>query len=409
MRIVVIGSIAAGVSAAAKLSAGAQNAQVVVYEKSAFYSCGACGLPYYLNQSLEELSAAITGKEDELAAQHIEAHLSHEVVSIDAAARKLQVRDLTANRVFTDSYDKLIIATGSRSLVPQVPGNNRVGVQTFKSVEDLLFLKEFTRTPYVRDICILGGSYAGLEMAKAFLKLGRNVRIIEKERKLLPAFDTEVSTLIQKELEANGVQFSLGETVTAFPGQTFIEAVQTNRGKYPCDLCIVCIGVTPNTGLLAGTGVALDGRGAVIINEKLETNVPGIYAVGDCAQCSCAGQRTSSIKTAGLEIARTGLTEEEARKAGRRVRSVIATGNDRPGICPHPNRVTIKLVYEEGTRKVLGAQVWGRKNASARANAIAVAVAAGMTVEQLGQVDLVYSGSGCSIWDPTQVVCNAAR
>ena len=406
MRIVVIGSIAAGVSAAAKLSAGAQSAQVVVYEKSAFYSCGACGLPYYLNQSLEELSAAITGKEDELAAQHIEAHLSHEVVSIHAAARKLQVRDLTANRVFTDSYDKLIIATGSRSLVPQVPGNNRVGVQTFKSVEDLLFLKEFTRTPYVRDICILGGSYAGLEMAKAFLKLGRNVRIIEKERKLLPAFDTEVSTLIQKELEANGVQFSLGETVTAFPGQTFIEAVQTNRGKYPCDLCIVCIGVTPNTGLLAGTGVVLDGRGAVIINEKLETNVPGIYAVGDCAQCSCAGQRTSSIKTAGLEIARTGLTEEEARKAGRRVRSVIATGNDRPGICPHPNRVTIKLVYEEGSRKVLGAQVWGRKNASARANAIAVAVAAGMTVDQ---VDLVYSGSGCSIWDPIQVVCNAAR
>ena len=305
--------------------------------------------------------------------------------------------------------DKLVLATGSSNRVPQVPGSDRVGVQTLKTVEDLIFLKEFVRTPYVRDIVILGGSWAGLEIAKSFLKLGRNVRIIEKEQQLLPQFDPEVSKLIQKELEAQGVQFNLGEQVRSFPGRTFVEQVQTNRGTYPCDLCVVAIGVTPNTGLLAGTGAQLAPNGAVLIGADLATSVPNIYAVGDCAACRDGSLRTSSLKVADLEIARTGLTETEARKAGLRVKSAMATGTDRPGICPNPHRITIKLVYEANTRQVLGAQAWGEKNVSARINAIAVAIRAGMTVEALGQVDFVYSSSSCSIWDPVQIVCGQAQ
>ena len=255
----------------------------------------------------------------------------------------------------------------------------------------------------------IGGSWAGLEIAKSFLKLGRNVRIIEKEQQLLPQFDPEVSKLIQKELEAQGVQFNLGEQVRSFPGRTFVEQVQTNRGTYPCDLCVVAIGVTPNTGLLAGTGAQLAPNGAVLIGADLATSVPNIYAVGDCAACRDGSLRTSSLKVADLEIARTGLTETEARKAGLRVKSAMATGTDRPGICPNPHRITIKLVYEANTRQVLGAQAWGEKNVSARINAIAVAIRAGMTVEALGQVDFVYSSSSCSIWDPVQIVCGQAQ
>ena len=215
--------------------------------------------------------------------------------------------------------------------------------------------------------------------------------------------------LIQKELEAQGVQFNLGEQVCSFPGRTFVEQVQTNRGTYPCDLCVVAIGVTPNTGLLAGTGAQLAPNGAVLIGADLATSVPNIYAVGDCAACRDGSLRTSSLKVADLEIARTGLTETEARKAGLRVKSAMATGTDRPGICPNPHRITIKLVYEANTRQVLGAQAWGEKNVSARINAIAVAIRAGMTVEALGQVDFVYSSSSCSIWDPVQIVCGQAQ
>ena len=253
MKIIVIGSIAAGVSAAARLAAGQQGVQITVYEKGGFYSCGTGGLPHYLSENLDALNKAIQGKEKELAAQGITAHLRHEVQRIDPATRQVTVCDLASGRDFTDHYDTLVLATGSSNRIPQVPGSDRVGVQTLKSVEDLIFLKEFVRTPYVRDIVILGGSWSGLEIAKAFLKLGRKVRIIEKEQQLLPQFDPEVSKLIQQELEAQGVQFNLGEQVRTFPGKTFIEQVQTNRGTYPCDLCIVAIGVQPNTGLLAGT------------------------------------------------------------------------------------------------------------------------------------------------------------
>ena len=216
MKIIIIGSIAAGVSAAARLAAAQRGAQITVYEKGGFYSCGTGGLPHYLCEDLDSLNKAIQAKETELNAQGITARLRHEVRGIDAAARKVTVCDLATGRVFEDHYDKLVLATGSSNRVPQVPGSDRVGVQTLKTVEDLIFLKEFVRTPYVRDIVILGGSWAGLEIAKSFLKLGRNVRIIEKEQQLLPQFDPEVSKLIQKELEAQGVQFNLGEQVRSF-------------------------------------------------------------------------------------------------------------------------------------------------------------------------------------------------
>lgn len=409
MKIIVIGSIEAGVSAAMMLAAGTSSAHITVYERGSFYTCGTCGLPHYLTEDLNTLKQAIDSKEEELQAQGIESHLRREVLAIDAASRSLTIQDLDSGRTFTDIYDKLVLATGNRSLVPQVPGSGRIGIQTFKNVEDLLFLKEYTRTPYVRDIVILGGSYAGLEIAKAFHKMGRHVRIIEKEGRILPDFDTEAAGMIQQRLEEEGLQFNLGETVSAFPGQTFVEAVRTNRGMYSCDLCISAIGVVPNTALAAQAGIALDSDGAVIVNEKLETSKANIYAVGNCTTCSDHTQRTSSIHTTGLEIARTGLTEEEARRGGIRVKSAMAVGNDRPGICPNPNKVTIKLVYDAATRRIVGAQAWGMRNAAARVNAIAVAVAAGMTVEQLAKVSFVYSSSASSIWDPIQIVCSTAR
>ncbi|MDD3367479.1 MAG: FAD-dependent oxidoreductase [Lachnospiraceae bacterium] len=409
MKVIVIGSIEAGVSAAHKLSAGEQGTKIVVYEKDGFYTCGNCGLPHYLTESMETLKEAITAKEMALQAEHLEAHLRHEVTQIDQAARQITVKDLTTGRTFIDHYDKLVLATGSRNIISMVPGADKMGVQVFKNVEDLLFLKEYTKTPYVRDICILGGSYAGLEIAKAFLKLGRQVRIIEKENKLLPDFDGEVSDMIQQELQEAGVLFSMGESVTKFTGKTFVEKVVTNKNTYDCDLCIVAMGVTPNSELAASVGAALAPNGAIMIDSTLETSVSDIYAVGDCALLQNGNLRTSSIKVADLEIARTGLTELEARKNGVHTKSVIAGGNDRPGICPNPNRIMIKLVYDASSRQVLGAQAWGRKNVSARINAIAVAIQAGMTVEQLGSVDFVYSSSVSAIWDPVQVVCNAAK
>ncbi len=409
MKIIVIGSIGAGVSAASRISSGERNAQITVYERSSFYSCGTGGLPHYLGEPVSQLNEAIRCKEEELRQAGIQAFLRHEVRKIDASARQVTVTDLATGREFTDKYDKLIIATGTQSRIPEIPGSHRMGVHTLKNVEDLIFLKELTRTPYVRDVVILGGNIHGLELAKVFLKMGRNVHVIEKESQLLPQFDLEVSKLIRQGLEEQGITFHVGEQVRALPGRTFVEEVRTTKGTYPCDLCMVADFDAPNTALVSGTGVRLDGKGRILIDGSLATNVPGIYAVGDCAACKEGSLRSFSLRVGELELARTGLTEAESRKAGLRVKSVMASAADRPGICPNPQKITIKLIYEASTRQVVGAQAWGGKNVSTRINAIAVAIRAGMTVEALSQVDFVYSSAATSIWDPIQVVCDAAK
>ena len=409
MKLIVIGSISAGVSAAERLTAGERNPQITVYEAGAFHSCGAGGLPHYLAEPLSALNEAIQDKERGLAARNITARLRHQVQSIDPASRTVSVCDLETGKIFQDRYDKLVAATGASPRIPQVPGADRVGVQTLKNVEDLIFLKEFTRTPYVRDIVILGGGWAGLELAKVFLRLGRQVRVISEEAQLLPQLDPEVSQRVQAAVERQGVQLSLGEKVRAFPGKTFIEQVQTTRGTYPCDLCLSAQELVPNTALLASIGAQLSPSGAALIGPGLETSVPNVYAAGACAVCREGSLHSASVRVGELEIARTGLTEAQAKKAGLRVKSAAASGCDRPGVCPNPQEITIKLVYEANTRQVVGAQAWGGKNVSTRINAIAVAIRAGMTVEALGQVDFVFSSSTSSIWDPVQVVCGQAK
>lgn len=408
MKIIIIGGVTAGMSAVSKITGG-EKAQVVVYEKAALCSCGTCGLPYYLANPKADLRAAVAAMQEELKSSGVDTRCRHEVLSVQPSAKQVTVRALDTGKVFTDIYDKLVIAVGSHNRIPAVPGIQKVGVQVLKTIEDVIFLREFTKTPYVRDITIVGGSFAGLELAKAFLKLGRNVRIIEKEHQLLPAFDQEVSGMIQKELEAGGVKIHLGETLTGFTGKTYVEAARTNRGSYDTDLAMMAAGIVPNTSFLHGSGISMNGEGAVIINKGMETSVPDIYAVGDCTSCLDGELRTASLRMADLEIARTGITEAEAKRMGLSVRTALVTGNDRPGICPNANQITVKMVYDRKTTRILGAQAWGRKNVISRINMFAVAIESGMTPEQLANVDFSYSSTASSIWDPVQVVCHDAR
>ncbi len=409
MKIIVIGSIAAGVSAASRLAAGSNGAQVTVYERGAFYSCGVNGLPHYLGVSLDELNKAIQSKEAGLAKNGIKACLQHEVRAIDPAARTVTVVDLSTGKSFQDRYDKLVVSTGSTDMLPKVRGAERLGVHTLKNVEELVFLKEFTKTPYVSDIVVLGAGWAGLEIAKAFLKMGRKVRIIDKSQQLLQGFDPDVSRKFQQQLELEGVRFSLGETVRAFPGKTYVEQVQTDRGTYPCDLCICTDNPVPNTELLKAIGAELTRDGAVLVDDELATSVANVYAVGNCAVMRGGSLHTASIRIGDTEIARTGLSETAAKTAGIRVKSVTATGQDRPGICPNPQEITIKLIYDAGTYRVLGAQAWGGKNVATRINAIAVAITAGMTAKQLAGVDFCFSSAESTIWDPIQIVCGMVK
>lgn len=408
MKIIIIGGVMAGMSAVSKITEGCK-AEVAVYEKAAICSCGTCGLPYYLANPEADIRAAVVAMREELRTMGVQAHIRREVLSVDFNTKQITVRNLDNGRVLADRYDKLVIATGSHNLVPAVPGADKVGIQVLKTVEDVIFLREFTKTPYVHDITIIGGSFAGLELAKAYGKLGRAVRIIEKEDQLLPSFDREVSAMIQKELEESGVKIHLQETLRRFTGGTYVEKTETNKGSYDTDLAMMAIGVVPATGFLKGTGISMAPDGAVIINKSMETSIPDVYAVGDCTRMAEGALRTASLKMAELEIARTGLTEQEARKQGLSIKTALVTGNDRPGICPNANKITVKMVYDGTSGRILGAQAWGKKNVISRINMFAVAIESRMTPAQLGNVDFSYSSAASSIWDPVQVVCHDAR
>lgn len=405
MKIIVVGSISSGMTLAERLAAGADSAQITLYEKASFCSCGTRGLPHYLGLAAGDLGEILAGCA--LSAGGGQICTGREVTAIDPERKTVTVRNADTGETETECYDRLVLATGSRGKALQADGAGRMGIHSLRRVEDLMLLREFIRTPYVRDIVVLGGSLEALEIAGAFRKLKRNVRVIDCGQGFLPSFDSEVRAAIQRELEEAGITFHLGERVTAFQGRTFVETVVTDRGSYACDLCVPCLGAVPNTELLPQAKT--DGDGRILVDASGQTSVADVYAAGSCALADRGWPATVSASLGGLEVARTGLTQEMAEQLGLHPAEATAAGRDRTGLVPNAGTVTVKLVYTKEGRKLLGGQVWGGADSTARINAIAVAVQAGMTVEELSKVHFVTGPSGHAAWDPIQLACAAAK
>ena len=405
MKIIVVGSISSGMTLAEGLAAGETSPQITLYEKAAYCSCGTGGLPHYLGLKGDELGEILAGCA--LSAQGGSIRVGMEVTAVDPVGRTVTVRDGETGAVTVESYDKLVLATGSESVALQAEGGSRMGIHPLRRVEDLLLLREFIRTPYVRDIVVLGGGLEAMEVAGAFRKLGRGVRVIDCGQGLLPGFDSEVRSGIQRELEEAGIVFHLGERVTAFQGRTFVETVVTDRGSYACDLCVPCLGAAPNSGLLPQAKRDADGR--FLVDASGRTSLADVYAAGSCAAAGQGLPATVSARMGDLEAARAGFTQEEAEQLGLHPAGVTATGRDRSGLVPNAGAVTVKLVYAKDSRRLLGGQIWGGEGARARINAVAVAVQAGMTVEEFAKTRFVTGPSGHAAWDPIQLACAAAN
>ncbi len=405
MKIIVVGSISSGMTLAERLAAREGSAQITLYEKAAYCSCGTRGLPHYLGLAAGDLSEILAGCA--LSAGEGQIRTGMEVTAVDPERKAVIIRNADTGETETQSYDKLVMATGSRGKTIQADGAGRMGIHPLRRVEDLMLLREFIRTPYVRDIVVLGGSLGALETAGAFRKLNRNVRVIDCGQGFLPGFDSEVRSAIQRELEETGIVFHLGERVTAFQGRTFVETVVTDRGSYACDLCVPSLGAVPNTELLPQAKA--DGDGRLLVDAVGQTSVADVYAAGSCTSADRGWPATVSAKLGNLEVARTGLTQETAEQLGLHPAEATAAGQDRTGLVPNAGTVTVKLVYTKEGHKLLGGQVWGGADATARVNAIAVAVQAGMTVEELAKVRFVTGPSGHAAWDPIQLACAAAK
>ncbi len=443
MKVIIIGGVAAGMSAASKLKRMDKEAKVVVYEKGIYLSYGACGLPYYVGDLNDDYKKLILRTKEDFEKKDINVNLKHEVVGIEPEKSLIKVKNLENGEEFEDNYDKLMIATGASPIIPPFPGKDLKNIFTLNTIEDGLSLKEEVMKETTKDIVVVGGGYIGIELAEVLANLGKNITVVEMAPKILMPFDQEISDFAHEELEKNGVKVKINEKVEGFEGNGKVEKVKTDKGEYNADLVIMSVGIKPNTKFLENSGIKLAKNGAVDINREMKTSIDNIYAAGDCAlvynmvkkensyialgtnanKCgkiageNLAGENieykgtlgSSAIKVHSLELARTGLSEKEAEELGYDFKTKIITTTDKPHYYPGGKNITFKLIYEKDTNRLLGVQGAGEEGVVLRMDVFALAIENRMATEDLGMSDFCYAPPFSTAWDAINIAGNASK
>ena len=455
-RLIVIGGVAAGMSAAAKAKRVNRDMEAIVYEKSPFISYAACGMPYFIAGDVADHRDLLARTPEQMAKQGVEVHVRHEVTAIDPAARMVTVRDLERGREFTQTYDRLVIATGARPVHPYLPGRGLEGVFVLRALDEGRAVRRFLvgdgqpEGPRPQRALVLGGGYVGVEMAEAFRRRGLEVKMVIRSGQVMrTALDDDVRKVVEEELARHGVEVVAGKPV-AFEGSRRVEAVVVEKAgngantseRYLCDVALLGVGVRPQVALARAAGVALGATGAIATDDWMRTNLPGVYAAGDCAEAfhlitqepdyiplgstankqgrvagtNAAGGHTSFGGVVGtmvarafdLAVARTGLTEAQAQALGYTVRSPMVKAQDASHYMPGVAPIYVKLVVDESTGRLLGGQIAGRRGVAKRVDVLATALHHGLTVTDLQRLDLSYAPPFAPVWDPILVAANVA-
>lgn len=444
MKVIIIGGIAAGMSAAAKFKRLSPNDDVVVYEKGDIVSFGACGLPYYVGGFFDDSNEMIARTPEAFREAGVEIHTKHEVTNVDFSNKKVTVKNLNTNEVLEESYDKLMIASGARAIIPPIKNIDLENVVTLKSMDDGNKLRELMSKEENKKIAIIGAGFIGLEAAEAAKHRGKEVTVIQlQDRVLQEVFDKDITDLLEEELRENGVNLLLSETVTELIGDGKVSKVKTNKREIEADIVILATGVKPNTDFLNCDEIKMIRNGAIVVDKYGRTSVEDVYAAGDCATINSlitdreiyvplatganklgrivgenlAGQNnsfqgsmaSSCIKVMDMEAARTGLSEKEVLNLGFNYKTKFITEMNQTSYYPGRERIYVKLIYDAHTRVILGGQVAGYKDAVQRCNVLAACIYAKMTTEQLGMLDLCYAPPFSRTWDVLNVAGNVSK
>lgn len=444
MKVIIIGGIAAGMSAAAKFKRLSPNDDVVVYEKGDIVSFGACGLPYYVGGFFDDSNEMIARTPEAFREAGVEIHTKHEVTNVDFSNKKVTVKNLNTNEVLEESYDKLMIASGARAIIPPIKNIDLENVVTLKSMDDGNKLRELMSKEENKKIAIIGAGFIGLEAAEAAKHRGKEVTVIQlQDRVLQEVFDKDITDLLEEELRESGVNLLLSETVTELIGDGKVSKVKTNKREIEADIVILATGVKPNTDFLNCDEIKMIRNGAIVVDKYGRTSVEDVYAAGDCATINSlitdreiyvplatganklgrivgenlAGQNnsfqgsmaSSCIKVMDMEAARTGLSEKEVLNLGFNYKTKFITDMNQTSYYPGRERIYVKLIYDAHTRVILGGQVAGYKDAVQRCNVLAACIYAKMTTEQLGMLDLCYAPPFSRTWDVLNVAGNVSK
>ena len=446
-KIIIIGGVAAGMSAASKAKRIDKSLDITVYEMTEAISWGACGLPYYVGDFYPDASLMVARTYEEFQKEGINVKIKHKVENVDFKNKKVFVRNLNENKVFEDSYAKLVIATGASSTSPKdIKNLDAEGVYHLKTFNEGLEVKKEMMKKENENIIIIGAGYIGVEIAEAALKLGKNVRIFQHSARILnKTFDKEITDLLENHIrEHEKISLHLNESpleVRTFENKVI--GLKTDKKEYAANLIIVATGVRPNTEFLKDTGLELFKNGAIIIDRFGKTNIPDVYAAGDCATVyhsvleknvyialattanklgrligeNLTGANKEFIGTLGsagikvleFEAARTGITEQEAKDNNINYRTILVDGEDHAAYYPGGEDVYIKLIYHADTKILLGAQVAGKRGAALRADSLAVAIQNKMTTQELANMDFLYAPPFATTWDIMNVAGNVAK
>lgn len=435
MNIVIIGGDAAGMSAAMQVVRAQPDWHVTVLERGAVYSYAQCGLPYYIGGVVAERDELIARKREFFQDKGIDARIYHEVEEVDVENQLVKGTVTDSGESFAVSYDKLMIASGASPISPPFDGKDLAGIHVLKTIPDaekiVADMKE-----NVLNVTIIGGGYIGLEAAENLVEQGKNVRLIDLADRLGPAYDKEIRDYIEKEAEDKEIELVLGESVTAFGGETRVEFVRTDKEEYRTDMVIVAIGIKPNTSFVKNTGMHLHASGAILVNPYMETSVKNVYAGGDCAtqyhrikekddyiplgthankQGRIAGKNisegsktfkgivgTSVLKFFDLTVGKTGLSEREANDLGIDYKVIGYESATHAGYYPGNDHMFIRMIKNKQTDQLLGVQAIGKSGVDKRIDVAATALYHQMTTEDMENLDISYAPPYNSTWDPLQ-------
>jgi NADPH-dependent 2,4-dienoyl-CoA reductase/sulfur reductase-like enzyme len=442
-RVVVVGGDAAGMSAASQAQRQCPDLQIIAFERGAFTSYSACGMPYYVGGVVNDVGRLIARSPDEHRRRGIDARVRHEVVELDLGRRLVRVRRLEDGTDSWEAFDDLVIATGASPVRPDLPGADARGIYGLAVLEDGIRVRAAVDGDKPKRAVVVGGGYIGLEMAEALVMRGLHVALVERGAAVMGTLDSDMGDLVSQALRDVGVVLHLGESVEGFETRDgTVTGVKTDRQTLPADLVILGIGTRPNSVLAAAAGVPLGETGAIKVNDRMQTDVQGVWAAGDCAEAFHLVRRrpvnialgtiankqgricginlgggyatfpgvvgTAVSKICALEVARTGLNEREAAEIGLQYVVGKIESTTRASYFPGAGKITIKVLAERGSGRLLGAQIVGVEGAAKRIDVIAAALFAGMTVGDFMYLDLSYAPPFATVWDPILIAARKA-
>lgn len=439
MKVVIVGGVAGGATAAARIRRLDEQAEIVVFERSGYISYANCGLPYYIGGVITDSNElTLQTPQSFFSRFHIEMKVHHEVTAIHPDRKTVSVKNLESGEEFEESYDKLILSPGAKPAQPRLPGVGLDKLFTLRTVEDTFRIKQYIDKTHPQSAVLAGGGFIGLELAENLRELGMEVTIVQRPKQLMNPFDSDMAAMIHGEMRKHGVKLALGQTVEGFREKdNGVEVLLKDESSLYADMVILAIGVTPDTYLARDAGLELGIKGSIVVNDKMETSVSDIYAVGDAVQVKhyvtgedalislagpankqgriaadniCGGdshylgsQGSSVIKVFDLTAATTGINETNAKKAGLDVDKVILSPMSHAGYYPDGKLMTMKVVFEKNTYKLLGAQIIGHEGVDKRIDVLSAAIHAGMSAVQLGELDLAYAPPYSSAKDPVNM------